>query len=528
MAERKAFSISSGLNRRNFLKMTGVGAGALAMLGPVGCALRGTKPASFERPNIIFFITDDESWLERSIYGWSKLPTPNFDRVARDGVLFTHGYTSAPSCAPSRASVLAGRNFWELEEGAFIQAWLPAKFPVVPEVLEAGGYHAGHTGKGYGPGVYIPSFPGRSRNAAGDLYNSILIENPEEGISNIDYPANFEQFLDGRAEGQPFWFWVGTIEPHSPVGEDNPEKLAEKYGMTLDKVDVPGFLPDTPGSRRERAKILYEICYADETLGKFLKILEDRGELENTLLIVTGDNGTQIPRSKATPYDWGVHEPLAIMWPARVKPGRTVDDFVSFPDLGVTMIEAAGLPVPESMSGRGILGTLLSDQEGQVDPSRDFIVTGLEWHGEFDPMNRASRMVRDNRYEYIVNYGTGTYYGTVNPAKALPDSEFEKTAATATSGEIVYKHPTHPKMKPFVPLLLETHPPEELYDLEKDPWQVNNVIDDPAYAEIKARLKEKMKAYQIKTGDPRATGNMETFIRTREFVQERKRRGYKD
>ena len=93
------------------------------------------KPA---RPNVLTFLTDDESWLERSAYGWSKIPTPNFDRVAKPGVLFTHGYTSAPSCAPSRAALLTGRNFWELEQRAFIQAWLPSKFPVLPDMLEAG------------------------------------------------------------------------------------------------------------------------------------------------------------------------------------------------------------------------------------------------------------------------------------------------------------------------------------------------------------------------------------------------------
>ncbi len=108
-----------------------------------------TSPA---RPNILFFLTDDESWLERSAYGWSKLPTPAFDRVAREGVLFTNGFTSAPSCAPSRACVLTGHHFWELEQGAFIQAFIPKKYPIVTRILARHGYQVGRTGKGWGRG----------------------------------------------------------------------------------------------------------------------------------------------------------------------------------------------------------------------------------------------------------------------------------------------------------------------------------------------------------------------------------------
>lgn len=105
-------------------------------------------------PNVLFFITDDESAIERSAYGWSKLPTPAFDRVARDGVLFTNGFTTSPSCAPSRASVLTGRQFWELEQGGFIQAFIPRKYPTVSQLLAAHGYELARTGKGWGPGTH--------------------------------------------------------------------------------------------------------------------------------------------------------------------------------------------------------------------------------------------------------------------------------------------------------------------------------------------------------------------------------------
>ncbi len=478
------------------------------------------------RPNVVIFITDDESWLERSAYGWSKIPTPNFDRVARQGVLFTHGYTSAPSCAPSRASLLTGRNFWELEEGAFIQAWLPAKFATLPDLMEAGGYWAGYTGKGWGPpdsyawGTDTLPQSGRKRNPAGKAFNNIKRQ-AEAGMSPIDYPANFEKFLAERPQPKPFWFWVGSVEPHTPCAKDNYPKLEAKYGIKISDIKVPGFLPDTTGVRRSRANMLYEVCHADEDLGRILKILQDHGELDNTLLMVTGDNGTQVLRSKANVYDWGLHEPLAMMWPARVKPGRRVEDFVSFVDFAPTILEAAGLPVPKEMSGRSFLNVLFSGASGQVDPTRTWVAGGLEWHGENDPVNLAGRMIRDSRYQYIVNHGTGPRR-VIDPAKALPDSRYEHTAETGNEIDLIMKHPNHPAAKRFTQLFVSPRPHEELYDCQADPWELNNLADSPDHAAIKARLKKQLEAYQRQTNDPRITGEMDTFNRTRAYVIERK------
>jgi N-sulfoglucosamine sulfohydrolase len=472
------------------------------------------------RPNVVVFMTDDESWQERSAYGWSTIPTPNFDRVAREGVLFTRGYTSAPSCAPSRAALLTGRNFWELEQGAFIQAWLPAKFTTLPDLMEAGGYLAGYTAKGWGPGV-IPPESGRKRNPAGNAYSTLKRKTREPGLNDIDYPANFEKFLAGRQPGQPFWFWVGSTEPHTPCSQENYRRLAEKCGIGLDAIKVPGFLPDTPGVRRARANMLYELLRADEDLGRVLKILEDRGELANTLLIVTADNGTQVLRSKTNVHDWGVHVPLAMMWPARVPPGRRVDDFVNFADLAPTMLEAAGLPVPATMSGRSILPILTSRATGRVDPSRSWTTAGLEWHGEDEKTSLAARMIRDERYQYIVNY-SDTPRRPVYPAKQLPDSAYAQTAATGDEIDLVTQHPNHPAVRKFTALYVEPRPREELYDLETDPWELTNLAASPAHAAVKARLRAQLEAYQRQTKDPRLTGDLEIFNRTREFVLKRK------
>lgn len=475
------------------------------------------------RPNIIIFVTDDESWLERSAYGLSKLPTPNFDRVAKEGALFTRCYTSAPSCAPSRASLLTGKNFWELEQGAFIQAFLPARFKVLPDLMEAGGYLCGYTGKGYGPALLT----GRNRNPAGKVFNTIIRHDIEKHISPINYVANFKKFLSEKPSGKPYYFWCGIQEPHGPWGEENDQKLLANYGVGLAEVLIPDFLPDTEGIRRYRARYLYETCQLDRILGELLKVLEDRNELDNTLLIVTSDNGSPIPRSKATGYDWGLHVPLSIMWPEQMKSGRVISDFVNFSDFAPTILEAAGITIPTDMSGRSFLNVLLSEKSGRVDSTRNWTVGGLEWHGELDPVNKSCRMIRDDRYQYIINYSDGPRM--VIPDNAcLPDNEYVNTARTADVSDLLIAHPNHPAVKSYLPILVDPPPFEELFDCETDPFELKNLANLPEFMEVKARLKARLENYQRQTNDPRITGDMELFNKTRAFVQERKRQGYKD
>ena len=470
------------INRRRFLK--GLGYGLAGLYLPRWA--HGSEPANDNRPNVLLFITDDESWLERSAYGWSTLPTPHFDRVARQGVLFTNCYTSAPSCAPSRASILTGKNFWELKQGAFIQAWLPKEFPVLPQLLEDRGYLVGRTGKGWGPGVSPEQ--GHGPEVAGKVFNERKVADPAPGIYPSDYAGNLEDFLKERAPSQPFFFWAGTTEPHGPWDKDNHLRLEKEYGVGLDDIKVPPFAEDTLAYRKTRANFLYEICYADKQLGRMLDHLESAGELDNTLVIVTSDNGTAITKGKATPYDWGVHEPLAVMWPARVPKGRTVTDFVNFADFAPTILEAVGVKMPSRMSGRSFLDVLLSNRSGRIDLTRNFTVTGIEWHGEFDPERRTARTIRTDQYSYIVRY----------------DNDEDGSEG-----------------RPVEPSAVE------LYDIKNDPWQKTDLSTKAEYRDLRERLSQQLINFGGQTGDPRMTGDMKIFRETRLFVQERKRGGYK-
>ena len=266
--------------------------------------------------------------------------------------------------------------------------------------------------------------------------------------------------------------------------------------MTLDRIPMPPYVEDTESNRKQRANILYEICYADLHLSRMLAHLESIGELENTLIVVTSDNGTPVSgmnqgRGKSSPYDFGVHEPLAILWPSRVPGGRTVTDFVNFRDLAPTFLELAGISPPESMSGKSLVPILLSEKSGRIEKARSWMMTGLEWHGEFDPETRSSRTIRNDHYSYIVRF-----------------NNVDKNNLPLSRKEL---------MKPYQ---------IEFYDLKNDPWEQNNLIDEPRYAREIEKLARQMRAYGLKTKDPRVTGDMDIFVKSREYVQMRKRIGY--
>jgi uncharacterized sulfatase len=170
--------------------------------------------AQNERPNILFVISDDQSFPHASAYGADFVETPAFDRVAEEGVLFMNGFVPSPGCSPSRASILTGRYPWQNEEAGTHASFFPEKYAVLPDLLEEAGYEVGYTGKGWGPGDWEES--GRDRNPAGPAFQNKKLERPHEYIRGIDYSDNFREFLEQRPEDTPFYFWMGTSEPHRP------------------------------------------------------------------------------------------------------------------------------------------------------------------------------------------------------------------------------------------------------------------------------------------------------------------------
>ncbi len=458
---------------------------------------------SASRPNILFCVSDNQYWRHAGAYGSKMVRTPAFDRIAREGILFNNAYSSCPSCGPSRASILTGQAFYRIEEGAQNFGTLDKRFAVYPDLLEAAGYHVGFTGKGWSPGDWKAG--GRARNPAGKEYNARLLTPPTANIASRDYAANFADFLDAGQEAQPFCFWFGASEPHRPYEKGS----GLRAGKTLHEAELPPILPDVEEVRGDFLDYALEIEWFDQQLAAMIQLLEERARLENTMIIVTSDNGPQFPRGIANLYDFGTRMPLAIRWGKQSQGGRVVDDFISFADFAPTFLEVAGIKPPMDMTGRSFFDILRSKASGQIDPQRDHVIIGRERHhvDAFPGLDGdyPGRALRTHDYLYIVNDRPDRPAGGEAPDYADIDA--------GPTRDFMLAHRTDDSHARTFVLCFGSRPGEELYDLRHDPEQINNVADRPEYADIKTRLKKQLENELRETNDPRAFGKGERFER---------------
>lgn len=476
------------MTRREFLTATGLAALAGGTMAKV---LRAAEESATQdvpgraggRPNILMLMADDWGYPFSPLHGDKVVQTATFERLAREGVLFNRAYCASPSCTPSRASLLTGQMFYRLEESGNLNSTLDRKFAVYPDLLESAGYVVGMQGKGWGPGDYKAS--GWTRNPAGPGF------------------SNFADFLKTVPEDKPFCFWFGSQDPHRPYEKGS--GLAS--GMKLDDVQVPPWLPDCPDVRSDILDYCWEIQRFDRQCGQILQALQQAGRAENTLVVMTGDNGWPLPRGKTNLYDRGVHQPLAIRWPAKVQGGRTVDDFVNFTDFAPTFLQAAGLPVPADMTGRSLMNVLTSEKAGRVDPARDRVVVGRERHTDrrAGGVGYPCRALRTEEFLYIRNFHPERW--PAGDPEAFGDIDNGPTKA------YMIDHREDESIRPLFELSMGKRPAEELYDLRKDPHEMVNVADRPEYAATRAKMAGELLAYLTATKDPRACGDGDVFDR---------------
>ncbi len=461
------------------------------------------------RPNILFCIADDASYPHMGAYGCSWVKTPGFDRVAREGILFTNAYTPNAKCAPSRACILTGRNSWQLKEAGNHMCFFPAEFAVYTEVLAEHGYFVGKTGKGWGPGIALDA-QGRKRQLAGKPFDRIKNKPPAKGISNINYAANFAQFLEEKPADQPFCFWYGGFEPHRGYSYGVGVSQGGKSLGDIDK--VPGFWPDNDIIRNDMLDYAFEIEWFDKHLVRMLQQLERSGELDHTLVLVTADNGMPFPRVKGQAYEMSNHLPLAAMWPEGItNPGRTVDDYVCFIDFAPTFLEVAGVNWEETgMSpspGRSLTDIFRSPRSGVVVPERDHVLIGKERHDIGRPKNVGYpiRGIVKQGLLYLRNYETSRW-----PA-GNPETGYLNCDGSPTKTEILELMRTDPKRRRFWEQAFGKRPQEELYQLSTDPECLTNLADQPDWHEKKIALRKQMIQELKAQQDPRMFGQGHLF-----------------
>ena len=429
------------------------------------------------RPNILFAMADDWGWPHAGAYGDQVVKTPTFDRLCREGARFEHAYVSSPSCTPSRNAILTGQAFYRLGEGANLHSTLSTAHPTFVRLLEDSGYRVGHWRKAWGPG-----------NAKAGGYEG----NP------CGPNSKFDAFLAAQPEDQPFCFWFGTSDPHRGYKRHS----GREAGIDSAKVHVPSFFPDHEDVRGDIADYYFEVQRWDREVGEALKLLEERGELDNTIVVMTGDHGMPFPRCKGNLYDWGARVPLAIRWPAQVEAGRSVAAMTSLTDLAPTFLAAAGVEAPEVMTGQSLLPWL----SGPKTAGRPFVVLGRERHTPAQKMpsldGYPSRALRSDDWLLVLNLAPERWPAGVPEGATHPMNRFSDCDNGPTKSRIVTDQATEAGARYFQ-LCFGKRPAVELYNTRVDPDQVTNLAPDPKYRKLVFKLRQKLIAELKRTRDPR-------------------------
>lgn len=472
------------------------------------------KDKTARRPNILIAISDDHSFKHTSVNGSSFVQTPNLDRIANEGFLFNNAYSGSPGCSPSRAALLTGQHHWMIGPAGTHGSSFPAHYETFVDLLEEADYKVGFTGKGWGPGDWLAG--GRTKNPAGVEYNEVKLTPRATGISNIDYAENFRKFMDERKDDEPFYFWYGANEPHLPYLE-GPHPEADKA-----KVTVPGFLPDTDTSRSMLLDYADEINYFDDHLGKIIAMLEEAGELDNTLIIVTADNGMPMPRAKSNGYDYGIHVPLAIRWGNGQKSGQKVDDVVGFVDLSATILETAGIQVPDQFVGHSLAGILNGKAEGLDEDHAVF--SGRERHSSsrYQNMSYPQRMMRIK--DHLIIWNAKPDLDPAGAPRELLDGEigpehgaYYDIDDSMIKREVIGKR-DDPYINKFFHLATDKRPEWQMFNVKEDPFSLVDLGIDPAHADLFAQMQKRMMDTLKATGDARVLGYgyvWEDYPRTR-------------
>jgi N-sulfoglucosamine sulfohydrolase len=502
--------------------------------------------ADAKRPNIVFAFADD--W-GRHAGAYAKLDgpgsvndvlrTPHFDRVANEGVLFRRAFVSAPSCTPCRSALLSGQHFWRTGRGAILRgAVWDGSNPAFPLMLRDAGYHIGETSKVWSPGTPVDAPYGAGKHAyekAGGRFNQfsenvtrmvsegIPIEAAKQKLYD-EVQGNFDAFLADRRPDQPFCYWFGPTNVHRKWIRGSGKAL---WGIDPDalKGKMPPFLADVPEVREDLADYFGEVQAFDAAIGVLLRRLEEAGELDNTLVVVSGDHGAPgFPHGKCNLYDFGAGVSLAMRWKG-AKGGRVVDDLISLTDLAPTFLELGGVAMPAAMTGRSLVNVLTSEKSGRVDPARTRVFIGRERHVESarkDFLPYPQRAIRTHDFLYIINFKPdrfplGDPYRLVGDDPPTPEQIREDTRVTLPDDDAgpakawLVGRRNDPQWKWLFDLAYAKRPREELYDLKADPHQMKNVAADSGYAKVRGDLERLLLEELKRTGDPRLVDDGKFF-----------------
>lgn len=448
-----------------------------------------------ERPNVLLVLSDDHSVPHVGAYGDLNCQrlnlTPSLDAFAAQGMRFTRAYTASPQCAPSRTAIFAGRSPIGMAATRFGQ---PARAgtPLMTDLLRAAGYWVG--------------LDGRHQHLDGQINDPphVIAAQVEKGVRGAQFESRFDHFvrgartkgealarvpalfgsvLDKVPAGKPFFLYFGFSQPHRPWGDDH-------EGINPAELKLPGDWPDLPEVRLDYARYLAELRDLDTGFGSIMNVLEQRGLAKNTLVIFMGDNGEALLRGKGTLHTRGLNVPLMVRWPALVRSGSVSDRLISGEDLAPTILRAAGLAPDPGMTGQDFTPLLL----GQSFAGRAQVFAERGWH--FGPITRTdgfdlSRSVVTPRYNFIYNAIPERSYTPVD--MATRNVAWDATKAAHAAGRL---RPEHARI-----YFQNPRPVFELYDLENDPFELNNLAGQASVSAIEQDLRERLDRWMVGEGD---------------------------
>ncbi len=419
--------------------------------------LHAARRPPVRRPNFVIMIADDLGWGDVGCYGHPHIRTPSIDRLAAEGLKFTHAFLTCSSCSPSRSSIMTGR--YPHSTGAKeLHQPLPADQVVFAGLLKQAGYYTAAAGKWH------------LGDAAKVNFDTIVGGGPS-GCER------WVQTLRDRPQDKPFFLWLAAVDPHRDY---QPNTIPQPH-RPEDAV-VPPFLPDLPETRKDLAMYYDEVTRMDGYIGRVLDELERQGIADNTFVLFLSDNGRPFPRCKTTVYDSGVRTPFVVRWPGRVKPGTVCDSLVSSVDIAPTITELAGLEASSTFQGRSF-APLLSDPAASM---RDYIFAEHNWHD----YQAHERGVRSPRYLYICN--AFSRLSCSPPADAVRSITFQAMVKLHAEGKLLPEQ---------LGCFVTPRTTEELYDVEADPHQLLNVAGDPKYAGVLEQMRRVQEQWARDTDD---------------------------
>lgn len=457
----------------------------IAIFGLVQQAAAQTGAAG--RPNIVLIIGDDIGADDIGCYGNREVKTPNIDRLAKEGVRFTNAYVTTSSCSPSRASIISGR-YPHNTGAAELHTPVPEDVVLFPELLQQAGYYTAQAGKWH------------LGDAAQQAFDKIHIKQKENGDGGED---RWITTLQERPKDKPFFLWLAADDAHRQWGP-NPFSGTHKP----DSITPPVYNANGPATRGDLAQFYDEVFRFDHYIGRVEAELKKQGVLDNTLIIIIGDNGRPFPRSKTHIYDSGVRTPFVVKWnKGALKTGAVSSSLLSTIDIAPTVLELAGVKGVPSLQGRSFLPVL----KNPAAPFRNYVFTEHNWH-DYEAFERG---LRTKDFLYILNRRpnlTGADHGI------KPEPSMEDLKALRDSGRLTAAQAN---------IFMTPRPCEELYDVKNDPEQLVNLASVPKYAKTLAQMRRVLQQWQEQTLDSDPGGltpdwnNRETL----EFLPTKGKRG---